>query len=232
MIKTFTLIAVAGASLVANAQDSIAYWSQNSNDLPGGGFGFVVGDFPQGADFGLQAGSANLTLSPAWLADNDGTSYNGVASFAGTTLNAQFGEPAGGSFSPQGGTNLANNGRWFEVTFDSTLHEDIILSFAARRTNTGFNDVDIDAYSGSTLLGNVASNLNFNASSFEVFSFTTSLLDGVSDARFRFTLNGASNATGNNRYDNIFVQGTLIPTPASAALLAFGGLVATRRRRA
>jgi hypothetical protein len=233
MTKTLALLVVAGATFAVNAQDSIAYWAQNNNVTSTGGFGFEVGDFPQGADFGLQAGTAGLSINSDWLADNNGTSYNGLASFAGSTLNAQFGEPAGGSLSPQGGTNLANNGRWFEVSFDSSSYEDIILSFAARRTNAGFNDVDVDAYSGSTLLGSVAADLNFNASGFDVvYSFNAALLDGVSDARIRFTLNGATNATGNNRYDNILVQGTLIPTPASVALLAFGGLMAARRRRA
>ncbi len=227
-IAIAAIVAFSGAAV---AQDSLAYWAQNNNALPGGGFGFQVGDFPQAADFGLQAGSANLTLSPDWLADNNGSTYNGVQSFTGSSINAQFGEPSGGSLSLQGGTDTINNGRYFEVSFDSSLFENIVLSFAARRTGTGFNDVDIDAYSGSTLLGSVASNLNFNASTFEGFSFSTALLDGVTDARFRFTLNGATSASGNNRYDNIFIQGDLIPAPGAVAVLGLGGLVAARRRR-
>lgn len=227
-----TIAAMMAASGVAVAQDSLAYWAQNDNGLPGGGFGFVNGDFPQPADFGLQAGSAVLALSDNLAADFDpGTGvYNTIQSFAGTTINAQFGEGSGGSIAFQGGSDQVNNGEWFELRFDSSNYENIALSFAAQATGTGFNDVDILAYDGGTLLGDIAVDQSWG--SFALQDYSTNLLDGVTDARIRFTFDGATSSSGNNRYDNFLIEGTFIPTPGSAALFGFAGLAAVRRRRA
>ena len=223
---------VAGTASVASADD-LAYWAQNSNTLSGGGFGFENGDFPQGADFGTQAGSATLVLSDNLTMDFDGGTgvYNTVQSFSGTALNAQFGEGSGGSIAIQNGTGGQNNGEWFELRFDATNYENIALSFAARATSTGFNDVDIDAYNGDMLLGSIAADQGWD--DWAVESFGTSLLDGVTDARIRFTFSGGADdsASGNNRYDNLFIQGDLVPAPGAAALFGLAGLTAARRRR-
>jgi hypothetical protein len=48
---------------------------------------------------------------------------------------------------------------------------------------------------------------------------------------FRITLNGATNVSGNNRFDNILVQGIQVPEPASLSLLSILGLAAVARRR-
>jgi hypothetical protein len=57
------------------------------------------------------------------------------------------------------------------------------------------------------------------------------------DAAFRIVFNGASSSTGNNRIDNIVVEGTsmeseTIPEPTSVLLLlsGLGGLYNIRRR--
>ena len=55
------------------------------------------------------------------------------------------------------------------------------------------------------------------------------LLDGASNAIIRFTIDGASSTSGNNRFDNIALNGTMIPEPASLALLVLGGLLLRRR---
>lgn len=49
------------------------------------------------------------------------------------------------------------------------------------------------------------------------------------DLGFRMRIVGTADHAG---IDNIVVTGTAVPTPGSAALLALGGLVGTRRRRA
>jgi len=226
-----TIAAMMAASGVAVAQDSLAYWAQNNNVQTDGDFGFELGDFPQAADFGLQAGSAVLALSDNLAADVDGSNeYNTIQSFAGTTINAQFGEGSGGSFAIQGGSDQVNNGEFFELRFDSSLYQDIALSFAARATSTGFNDIDIQAFDGETLLGDIA--LDQSWSDFALQAYSTSLLDGVTDARIRFTFDGSTSASGNNRYDNFLIEGTLIPAPGAAALFGLAGLTAARRRRA
>jgi uncharacterized protein (TIGR03382 family) len=232
----FSAVAVlgfAGAAFAGGpAGDSLAYWGQNDNALPGGGFGFQVGDFPQGADNGLQAGAANITFGGGDLGANNGVKYNWLQSFAGTTTNAQFGASSGGSIAIQNGTGGVNNGAFLEFNFDATSYEAIAFSFAAQRTSTGFNDVTIAAYDGESFLGNIATGQTW-ASSFALEVYSTSLLDGVSDATIRMTFNGGSTSSsfGNNRLDNLLIQGTLIPTPGSAALIGLAGLAAVRRRR-
>lgn len=232
MNKAFALIAIAGIATAANAQESIAYWAQNNNLLNGGGFGFDFGDFPQGADFGLQSGSATLALGGGDILANDGVEYDWVQSFSGSTGNAQFGEGSGGAIAIQNGTGGVNNGAWMELRFDATDWKDVILSFDARRTGSGFDDVDIQAFDGATLLGDIAADFTAS-SSFATESFSTTLLDDVADARIRFTFNGGSttSTTGNNRFDNLFIQATAIPAPGAAVLAGVAGLAATRRRR-
>lgn len=225
LIGTAIIAAAAGTAV---AQDSIAYWAQNNNFLSGGGFGFEDGDFPQLADFGAQAGSATLEPKGGLTGSITGGVYDFVQSFSGTNDNAQFGEGSGGAIAIQGGTNNGNNGSWIDLDFDGSSYTDIIFSFAGRGTSTGFNDLDIDAYDGDILLGSIAADIDLGG--WAVFSFPTTLLDNVTDARIRLTFNGATNTNGNNRLDNLFIQGT-IPTPASAALLGLGGLAAVRRRR-
>ena len=58
-------------------------------------------------------------------------------------------------------------------------------------------------------------------------------LDNNADTMFRITYNGATSGTGNNRWDNFYVEGTIVPEPVSAVLLSLAaiGLVAIARRR-
>lgn len=238
-MKRFVFAAVAVTALtgVAQAQDSLAYWPFSNQGLPNGGFGFQPGEFPFPADFGLQAGTATLNVGGGITGDTTvsgggDTVYTWIQSFAGTGINAQFGEPSGGSIAIQNGTNGGNNGSYIDLEFDASNYEDIVLSFAGQRTSSGFDSMSIDAFDGATFLGNVAT-IN-DLASFALRTVTTSLLDDVADARLRMTFSGGSttSSTGNNRFDNIFIQGTQIPSPGSLALLGLGGLVAARRRRA
>jgi hypothetical protein len=235
----FGAVAVVAMSGVATAQDSLAYWSQNNNSLPGGGFGFQPGDFPQAADFGVQAGSATLTFGGGQL---DQTEVNGngdlvytwIQSFGGTSDNAQFGEGGGGSLSFQAGTDSFNNGMFFDLTFDASLYQDIDLSWAQRGTSSGFQSRVVSVSTDGVNFTEIYSNQGVLSSSWTVeMADAGSLLDGASTAIFRFTLDGATSGsgTGNNRFDNILIQGTLIPTPGAAGLLGLAGLVAVRRRR-
>ncbi len=232
-------LAIAG---VASAQESLAYWAFNNDPLPGGGFGYQPGDFPAFADFGTQAGAARVTVNGGLTGDtivngNGDTVFQWIQSFGGSTVNAQFGADTGGSLAVQGGTSNGNNGSFIEIAFDASAYENILFSFAGRRTGTGFTDVDIDAYDGNTFLGNIFSDLNLTSgSTLELISLSTSLLNNVADARIRLTLNGATGTTGNVRLDNFFIQADpksgVIPTPGAVALFGLAGLTAARRRRA
>jgi hypothetical protein len=110
---------------------------------------------------------------------------------------------------------------------------------ATQGTSTGFNSnqfqysldgitfVDFGApYAPATAFGTVPL----------VFSLTGIIgLNNNPNAAFRIVFNGATSSTGNNRIDNIVVEGTnaTIPEPTTALLLLSGltGLYKLKRRR-
>jgi hypothetical protein len=223
-------IAFVGALVAFGAAaqgDVLANWGFNDQGLPGGGFGWETSDFPYAADVG--SGEFNLfNFNP----DNTGGVYDWVQSFAGTTTGAIDGV-SGGSFALQGAANqgFTNNGAQAIFSFDATLWTDMTFDFARRGTSTGFNNVTVEMFDGSTSMG-LLDTLGGATSTWILSSYDISALDGVVDASIVFTFNGASSDTGNNRLDNVTINGNVVPTPASVALLAMGGLVGARRRRA
>lgn len=236
----FAAAVVAMSAGAASATDLIAYWNFNDQGLPNGGFGFQPGDFPFPADAGVQAGSANITLGGGIVLD---TNINGngdevltwVQSFAGSTVNALFGDPSGGSLSIQGGTDQQNNGAFIDFAFDASLYTGINISWAGRGTTTGFGSADAP----NTLQWSIdgVNFVNFatyesRQTSFQLYDFSAGgSLDLASNAIIRIVLDGAGSSTGNNRLDNIQITGILIPTPGSVAILGLAGLAAVRRRR-
>jgi hypothetical protein len=148
---------------------------------------------------------------------------------AGTSNNSRLGDAAGQALSLQGGTGTANNGR--NITFNvSTLgFSDIVVSFATQGTSTGFNSnqfqysldgvnfVDFGPpFTPASVFGAVP----------VVFTLTSVIgLNNNPNAAFRIVFNGATSSTGNNRIDNIVVEGTsgtTIPEPTSLLLLLTG----------
>ncbi|MEX0876548.1 MAG: hypothetical protein WD114_03720 [Phycisphaerales bacterium] len=221
------LMAGAVVALAGMAQaDTVAYWDFNDQGLGDGTFGFQVSDFPYEADMG----AGQFTIQNFNDADTGGV-YNWVQSFAGTTSGALDGV-SGGSFAFQGATtqNVTNNGAMAVFSFDGTLWMDLDFQFARRGTSTGFNNVTVEMFDGSTSLG-VLATLGAADSSWDLEMYDLSALDGVADASVVFTFDGASSDTGNNRLDNVLVSGTVVPAPGALALLGLGGLVGARRRR-
>lgn len=222
------LFAGAIAALAGAAQaDIVANWGFNDQGLPGGGFGFQTSDFPFNAD----VGSGVFTIQNFNDSDSGGV-YTYVQSFSGTSTGSIDGN-SGGSFAFQGAANQSttNNGAQAVFAFDGSLWTDLTFDFARRGTSTGFNNVIVELFDGTTSLG-VIDTLGGATSSWVLSSYDISALNGVADASIVFTFDGASSDTGNNRLDNVTINGTAIPSPASFALLGMGGLVASRRRRA
>ncbi|NBB93346.1 MAG: DUF11 domain-containing protein, partial [Gammaproteobacteria bacterium] len=205
MIATLLL----GLAISASAQpETIAYWAQNDNDLPGGGFGFTTSSFPQAADEGAgQLGLANFDEA----ADAEGV-YDCIQSFSGTSDNALPGYASGGSLSPQGCSDQSNNGMHVELAVDTTGYEDLVVSWAQRGTGSGF-DSRVVSYStdGGSSFTAFATDSGTLGSSWAVVSYDFSAIGALENndqVVFRITLDGATGASGNNRFDNILVEGT------------------------
>ena len=209
------LVLLLTASAPAVLADELAIWNFNDSDL--------------NVDHG--SGTLSSNFNPANL-----------LFAAGTTNNARLGHTAGQALSLQGGTGTANNGR--NITFNvSTLgFSNIIVSFASQGTSTGFNNNQFQySLDGITFVDfgpPYAPATTFGAVPF-VFSLVgIAALNNNPNAAFRILFNGATTSTGNNRIDNIVVEGspaapTSVPEPATAILLLSGlsGLYGLRKRR-
>ena len=191
------------ASQAANADD-LAVWNFNDSDF--------------NVDHGSGTFTSNINVANILFA-------------AGTATNARQGDPAGQALSLQGGTGNANNGRNITFNVSTAGFSNIIVSFATQGTSTGFNSnqfqYSLDGISFIDFGSPYTPATTFGALPF-VFSLTSIVgLNDNPNAAFRIVFNGATSSTGNNRIDNIVVEGTTtasapIPEPTTALLLISG----------
>jgi hypothetical protein len=201
------------ASQAANA-DELAVWNFNDSDL--------------NVDHGGGTFTSNLNVANILFA-------------AGTATNARQGDPAGQALSLQGGTGNANNGRNITFSVSTAGFSNISVSFATQGTSTGFNSnqfqYSLDGISFIDFSSPYTPATTFGALPL-VFSLASIVgLNNNPNAAFRIVFNGATSSTGNNRIDNIVVEGAstasaTVPEPATAFLLISGlsGLVPLKRR--
>jgi hypothetical protein len=185
----------------------------------------------------------NGSLATSFL--TDATDPNlGVSAFAGSTVNAEGADVAGQALALEGteasGVTNSNNGNFLEIRTNTTNFAGLTLSFATRRTGTGFNSNQL-SYStngGGSFTNFGAAYDPVTTTALALQSFDLSGIAGLNnnaDVRFRVTFTGATSDAGNNRIDNLKVVAAT-PAPSSVAVMALGGLMPlvaiARRRRA
>lgn len=159
---------------------------------------------------------------------------------AGTTNNARLGDVAGQALSLQAGTGTTNNSRNITLNVSTVGLSNIVASFATQGTSTGFNSNQFQySLDGTNFFDFGSPYVPAAAFGAVPLVFTLSSIAGLNNnpnAAFRIIFNGASSSTGNNRIDNIVIEGTSgssIPEPTTALLLISGltGLVGMKRKR-
>lgn len=175
------------------------YW--HFNNLPSGTLTSVPADY--------------TALANAFITyPGTGTGYMDRVNDEGTDLNARLGEPAGRALRVRNPSDT----RELLLTLPTTGYQNIVLRYAATRTSNGAQE--------QTLFYRTADNADWIqfgdtfavSQDFNLFEFDfTGLADVENNAEFSVRiLFGGSNApgsSGNNRFDNITLEG--IPVPVS-----------------
>jgi hypothetical protein len=235
MNKAPLALAVALACAAPAGADLIAYWNFNAStpNSSSGQLGVLESLAPD-------AGSGTLTFSSGITLNtvSDGTADGNAGTFAGTTLNAIGGDASGGALTITGGIggggDVISNGQSFTFGIDMTGYQDLVVTFATRGTATGFNNNQLSWSTDGVTFTDFGSAWDGRPTSFFLVTRDLSSVDALDNAStvfIRITLDGATSAAGNNRFDNVQFNATLIPAPGAAALLGLGGLIAGRRRR-
>jgi hypothetical protein len=203
------------AASQATVADELAVWNFNDSDL--------------NVDHGSGTLTSNLNVVNVLFA-------------AGTTNNARLGDTAGQAISLQGGTSNANNGRNLTLNVSTAGFANIIVSFATQGTSTGFTSnqfqYSLDGINFTDFGSPYTPTAAFGTLPLVFSLVSIAGLNNNPNAAFRIVFNGATSSTGNNRIDNIVVEGVSasvasIPEPTTALLLlsGLGGLYRMKRRR-
>ncbi len=227
-------LALAGA---AQAQTAVAYWAFPAT-APSNSWQLT---YPFTADAKANAGPATIdTNAPKW----DGTLVGATALqqgsmqlFGGSTINLQSPIVAAGqALSLRNDSLDRGQGTSMIIRFDSTNFADLKLSFADRYSPTGPLTTSVEYSSDGVNYTTFGTINNTRDSTFRLQSFDLSAINSIENLAATFlkiTFTGFNAlGAGAARIDNVYVQGTVIPTPGAMALLGLGGLVAGRRRRA
>ncbi len=139
--------------------------------------------------------------------------FNSPTSFTGYTLNGVTGEVAGGSFVPTAYTLLENNGKYFQMAIPTDGFEGIVVSYVTRGTDTGFSSQEIQYSTNGVdfVTKETISGTNNTTASVKTINISSiSAASNNSNFKIRIVVTGATNESGNNRFDNIQITGYAI----------------------
>lgn len=205
----------------------VAYWSFNE--------AFPPASTSMGFAPTLGAGTLDLAVNNP-----------NVGTFTGTTLNAVGATPAGNSLRINMGVpanTTANNDSTLTLGFSLTGLKSPIVEFASRAGFNAFRDIGVeystDGLNFTSFAGNFAgprgagNDLLANPFTLRTIDLTGEGLDGSTSAFVRLSFSGAI-GTGPFDMDNLTVNASTIPEPASFALVSLGcglGVALKKRRR-
>ena len=133
--------------------------------------------------------------------------FTDTENFAGSSDNACVGSASGASLVLR---DLLNNGNHITAAFSTLGFEDIELSFASRRTSTGFDSVVVSYSTNGGTTFSVFDDYSPSASGFNTHLFDFSNITDANDNddfQVRLTFYGASTGAGNARIDNLKLEG-------------------------
>lgn len=179
-------------------------------------------------------------LTPSFGSGTLTTNFNSTSTLAGSPVNARMGDPAGNALALGGGTT--NDGRNLTANVSTAGFTNIIVSFATRRSETGFSSNQFQySLDGATYLNFGGAFNPVTTTAFELRAFDLSAIAGLNNnplAAFRIIFSGATSTGGINRIDNLVIEGTrappaAVPEPTTMLLLSTGlaGMAATKARR-
>jgi len=158
-------------------------------------------------------GMAMLDVSAFGLGSPQGSNPERT-SFTGTMLNVVPESVDGNPGTALALANSSANGKAAIFSFSMAGYRDLVVSFATRGTSTGFNSGvwawSTDGINYQTLAGvNTASTNAFFSTTVVNFATATGL-NNADTVYLRYTLSGATSASGNNRIDNVQLNATPI----------------------
>lgn len=193
LVPAFLVAILAASALPSAAQDVLHYWNFNNAD------GSPPFSSPHSADYTVGGGELTYSFVPAF-----------VQSFSGSTINARQGDASGGSLSIQGGDGEINNGEHFELHIPTAGYTQIAVSYAMRRTSTGFDSRSVSySLDGGNEFEHFVE-IDANEADWWLEEIDLSTIEGSennADFVLRIALNGVTSDNGNNRFDNITVTG-------------------------
>jgi hypothetical protein len=200
----FTALAICGMAASSARATLIAYWNFNTPAPPSG-------DPIAAGQLVPNTGAGTLDISEF--------EAGSVVTFAGTTLNAITPDPAGNDMGLRGGTLSPtipiNNGKSIVFSISTVGLSDLAMTFAIRRSTTGFadptdappsfNTVSYSSNGGGSYTTLTTFSIPVDAVNIvKQFDFSTvPALNNNANVRIKITFDGATATLGNNRIDNV-----------------------------
>ena len=216
LILTAALAPRANAALIVyyNFEDAVGAGASPAND-------FTAEGLPE----------INTVQQPT-LQTNFTSTFNG----AGLAVNVATGDPDANAFSLGDSHSKNDNGHWIQFHVNTTFLTNMSLSFDANTAGNGFATVAFSYSVNGGAFVPAGGPTPISTTGFGTLTFAVPAgAEGQTDVTFRLTFDGATSNGNNaqNAIDNIQLNGTVVPEPATVVggLLGACALCWHQRRR-